>query len=325
MDNVVHPEGKIKLLDGSLIDGYPIGENTAITGNTDEERKLFLNNAFFLLSRANRILSDSRMFLAPIDFGSGLAYSGYFAKPTLGVYIEWWQSCQNAVQDEGEEMKLVYRLAGSPLSGMNQCGCVDMYCKTHAVSLNNFFHTWKPFVEILARYKECKLKYQHYTIQQVIDILRNDESSPAEDELFVEKMKYKVLETKKRALQSRLTSLTEDYRELKKKYHYALIRLHLAEMTNFYEEYKWRRKNTEEELHVLSTKKGVYKIQVEHEQISNREAQKLFSEIKKQRKELKDGLKDFVSESLTRIIPEEQIPMPTVLEFFWDKGQGTNN
>ncbi len=321
INTVVHPEGKIKLLDGSLIDGYPMEENTPIAGDTDEERQLFLNNAFFLLSRAKQILSDSRMFLAPIDFKSGLMYSGYFARPTLGVYIEWWQSCSYAVKNDGEDIRLVYRLAGSPLSGMNKCGCVDMYCKTHAVSLDDFFRAWKPFVDILARYKESKKKYQHYTLRQVINILRNGDSSPTEDELFVEQMRNRVLQTKTRILQNRLTSLEEDYRETKRKYHYALIRLNLTEMMDFYKEYKWRRKTTEEELNVLSTKKGVYKIQVEHGQISGREAQQLFSETKRQRKELRDGLNDFVSESLRRIIPEEEIPMPTVLDFFWDYKQ----
>ncbi len=325
MDKVVHPDGKIKLLDGSLIDGYPIKENLPIAGDSDEERLLFLNNAFFLLSRANRIFSDSRMFLAPIDFGSGLAYSGYFEKPTLGVYIEWWLSCSNAVQNDGEDMKLVYRLAGSPLSGMNKCGCVDMNCQTHALCIHNFFHAWKPFVEILSRYKDCKRKYQHYTIQQVIDILRSDENSRVEDELFVERLKGRVLETKKRTLRSRLTSLEEDYCELKQKYHYALIRLHLSEITDFYKEYKRRYANIEEELKALSVRRSIYKREVQERNISAKEAQWVFCNFKKQKAELKDRLKNFVNESLMRIIPEEQVSIYTVLDFFWDYKQDTNN
>ncbi len=325
IDNVVHPEGKIKLLDGTLIEGYPIGGNTPIAGNTDEERELFLNNAFFLLSRAKRILSDSRMFLAPIDFGSGLAYSGYFAKPTLGIYIEWWQSCAYAVQNDGEDMKLVYRLAGSPLSGMNHCSCVDMMCKSHTVTLSDFSRAWLPFARISSRYKDCKQKYQHYTIQQVIDILRSDESSRVEDELFMERLKGRVLETKKRTLRSRLTSIEEDYRELKEKYHHALIRLHLSEMTDFYKEYKRRYANMAEELKALSVKRSIYKREVQERNISAKEAQWVFCDFKKQKAGLKDGLKNFVNESLMRIIPEEQVSIHTVLDFFWDYKQETNN
>ena len=101
-----HPEGKIQLIDGRVLDCYPLeqpqyevnnqlsldttgvylslkrpnNDKTVIDNRDDEEKeleKLFLDNAFVFLENREKILSDSRMFLCPLPFSrSGLAYSG---------------------------------------------------------------------------------------------------------------------------------------------------------------------------------------------------------------------------------------------------------
>ena len=86
-----HPEGKIQLLDGRVLDCYPLEQpqdevdnqlsldttgvylslkrpnkaNTVEDDRDDDEKeleKLFLDNAFVFLENRERILSDSRMF-----------------------------------------------------------------------------------------------------------------------------------------------------------------------------------------------------------------------------------------------------------------------
>ena len=143
----------------------------------EEERNVFLPNAFFLLQHADRVLSDSRMFLAPIPVQSGIAYSGTsgFRNPTLGIYIEWWQNCpESHWHDKDGNPTLVYHLAGSPLTGGNQCAMTDEAGTFISVKLPKFLPLWTSFMHINTRYTEAKELCECYSLQQVIDILKSE-------------------------------------------------------------------------------------------------------------------------------------------------------
>ena len=143
----------------------------------EEERKVFLPNAFFLLQHADRILSDSRMFLAPIPVQSGIAYTGTsgFRNPTLGIYIEWWHNCpESHWHDKDGTPTLVYHLAGSPLTGGNICAMTDEAGTFISVKLPKFKPLWTSFMHINTRYTEAKELCECYSLQQVIDILKSE-------------------------------------------------------------------------------------------------------------------------------------------------------
>ena len=87
-----HTEPAITLLDGRTLACYPKA-GTAMSSLPDNGGKnFFTDHALFFFDHREQILSDSRMFLAPVPIASGLAYVGScgFQHPTLGVYIEWW-------------------------------------------------------------------------------------------------------------------------------------------------------------------------------------------------------------------------------------------
>lgn len=115
---ILHPEGKILLMNGNILECYQktevpddikpdAGLEIDTTGEylqiwnmpvraprkTGEEpwKRLFYKEAFFLYEHRDRILSDSRMFLTPLPFQNNLAYSGTsgLGDATLGVYLEW--------------------------------------------------------------------------------------------------------------------------------------------------------------------------------------------------------------------------------------------
>lgn len=137
-------------------------------------RRLFADNAFLLLQNRERILQDSRMFLAPVAVESGLAYTGTsgFRNPTVGVYLEWWGLCEGALRrDENGVRSLVYRLAGSPLSGVNRCTAIREDGKEETVSLRPFSDYWRSFMKINQRYSEAKSWYRAFTLQQVIEMV----------------------------------------------------------------------------------------------------------------------------------------------------------
>ena len=174
-----HPEGKICLLSGFELTCYEKqGVASPHMSKEEEQRQclLFTSNAFRLLAHRERILSDSRMFLCPVAVSSGLMYSGHsgFLAPTLGIYLEWWQECPGTMTLKGGVRSLVYRLAGSPLSGANWCKSVDENGVIHEAKLTPFANYWRPLMGINTRYNAAKQRYGAYSLAQVLEILNRE-------------------------------------------------------------------------------------------------------------------------------------------------------
>lgn len=199
------PSDKIVLLDGRELIAYPcvwrepsiadrrvptieevlegfspddeLAAKAAAKEHAKAQQRLFIENAFFLYEHREQILSDSRMFLSPVAVESGLAYTGTsgFRNPTLGVYIEWWMNCKGALRvDDDGVRNLVYYLAGSPLSGANSCAAVREDGKSEKVVLKPFSEYWRSFMHINKRYDNAKSYYEAYSLQQVIDLLKEE-------------------------------------------------------------------------------------------------------------------------------------------------------
>ena len=171
----------IILMDGSVIEGFPKEDLDNIDANTipREKRqrwhKLFCNHIQLFLDNADRILSDSRMFLAPVKILNGIGYIGSsgFKNATLGVYIEFWLRRYEASHDvDGNP---IWYIGGSPLSGKNLCEAVTPEGKSiHARLRGRFIDTWPVFQEINSRYTDAKARFRAYTLQQVINILSDE-------------------------------------------------------------------------------------------------------------------------------------------------------
>ena len=204
--DICHPDGKIILLNGNILDCYPkegqprTGNETSDTaeptltalslkkngpkadaedggyGLGDGWRSLFLREAFFLHDHRDAVYADSRMFLAPVPLGNNLSYTGSagLGNATLGVYLEWWDACEKSVIKDGNGIRaLTYLLAGSPLSGRNSCSVVTRDGKTETVEFSGpFSDLWGPFTAINRRYSEAKQRYRAYTLQETIELLR---------------------------------------------------------------------------------------------------------------------------------------------------------
>jgi hypothetical protein len=177
--DVRHPEGKILLKNGNVLDCY-VKEDRPVVIEPDNEswEELFLKEAFFLYEHRDAIYADSRMFLTPLPFGNNLAYAGTsgLRNATLGVYLEWWDNCERAIlKDKGEVTALTYFIAGSPLSGSNRCSVVDRKGKswTH-IFRSPFSDLWSTFMKVNGRYTEAKQRYQAYTLTETVARLRGE-------------------------------------------------------------------------------------------------------------------------------------------------------
>ena len=180
----------------------------------ERQKKLFTDNAFYLLAHQERIMRDSRMFLAPVAVQNGLAYTGTsgFNAPTLGIYLEWWNECSMALRvDKENRRSLVFHLAGSPLSGANHCAEVYEDGRTESVQVSSFISHWRPFAAINTRYDEAKHIYQAYTLEQVLDILHaeDDESWDYSSVIKERFMQAEINELKKKV--ERLTKESEKW------------------------------------------------------------------------------------------------------------------
>ena len=141
----------------------------------EAKKKLFLENAFLFFDNRERILDDSKMYFASVPIQSGLAYTGTsgFRNPTLGIYLEFWMSCPQAAWIDGNGRKyLVYRIAGSPLSGSNRCGIVYEDGTTKDVQLPDFRDLWRSFIDINKSHDAEKLTSESYSLQMVVGLLK---------------------------------------------------------------------------------------------------------------------------------------------------------
>jgi hypothetical protein len=197
-------EHYIELIDGTHIDAFPkavqpetikedklaldttgeylqIGRRKRKSKRTTERDtiaqqrgKLLCRNLHRLIAESDKILADSRMFLAPVPIQNGLAYTGTsgFHNPTLGIYIEWWKhhKCAWVIDESGEQQPLVY-IAGSPLSGANKCAYIGAEGKSYGVSVTKFAPVWQSFMAVNSRYTEAKQRYEAYTIEEVVEKL----------------------------------------------------------------------------------------------------------------------------------------------------------
>ena len=140
-------------------------------------KELFFKEAFFLYEHREAIYSDERMFCTPLPFDNNLAYSGNYGldNATLGVYLEWWDSCERVVLKERDEVvELTYFIAGSPLSGINTCAVVDRDGKPrrHSFIEKHFSEIWRSFEEINSRYEVEKQSHPAFTLEETIAKVR---------------------------------------------------------------------------------------------------------------------------------------------------------
>lgn len=331
-DDSQHPQGGIILMDGRKLECYPKEtpiENFTLdevrldtTGQylfmrnklrqpepTDEEkeqlRKLFIDNAFYLLAHSERILNDSRMFLTPVAVQSGLAYTGTggFRNPTVGVYIEWWMNCAGAMRTNNDgERSLVYRLAGSPLSGSNNCSEVLENSESRKVVINSFISCWSSFIKINTRYTEAKHNYQSYSLQQLLDILHNEDN---EDSSYSHNIDIAFMQHDIISLNNRVEELNQRSQNLYKKYANTLMRLYDEKVREYYNKYEILKANSHIEIAKLKEQKRNLKASLKSGNIDNVTYQRSLMPLNKRIRDIEYELSTYRYEHLRDTFPGE--------------------
>ena len=330
------PEGKIILTDGRMLDCYPFIEQKPEKIETDplqldttgqyliigrrkptpvpkpsatveEQRQIFISNAFYLWAHKERILSDSRMFLCPVAIQNGIAYTGTsgFRKPTLGVYLEWWGFVEEAMRTDKKGCRsLVYQLAGSPLSGRNSCGAIREDGKIEAVSLSPFSRHWVPFMHLNQRYTEAKQLYQAYTLQEVLDILhQEDDNTQADFSVMIDVL---FMKREIERLNQRIEKIKEECDRWKDKYEDALTRYNAEAMRQVYADCEAFEANVTKEIDALKAQKKDLKANLKRGRIDNISYQRQLTPLKKRISDLFFQISRYQCEKVRDTFPNEK-------------------
>ena len=305
------PDGKIILLDGRVVDCYPRTENEQ-PPYTDKERKeedkeRFIKNAFFFLAHKERILTDSRMFLCPVPIMGILAISGTseFNYPTLGIYLQWWETCADAMRTNKKGRRsLVYYMAGSPLSGCNHSAEVYENGETKIVQLCPFIDHWSPFAHINKMYKNTKQKYQAYSLQQVLDILDHEEEG---DHDYAHAINEQMQAREISALNELLHNLMIRKEELEQRNKELEKALFDERVLHFYDRYKDLERRIFSEVEQLLQQKRDLKMALRRGDYNNQTYERLVNAITKRIGEAEQELTEFKEGEILKAFPEQTV------------------
>lgn len=189
--------------------------------------QIFRENAWFLYENADRIMSESRMFLSPVEVGNHLAYFGTsgFRNSTIGTYIEWWlHFSENSIDKNGN---LIWYMAGSPLSGANACSSVNTQGESVKMADGKSFSSvWRSFIDVNRLYSEMAQRCESYSLEETLIKLKGKDYGNYLKDLRQECIDYATVynnkpnwpqdgtELKKKVKASRKTQMQIKWREI---------------------------------------------------------------------------------------------------------------
>lgn len=252
--------------------------------------QLFLTYFQTFYAHRERILSDSRMFLACIPMRNGLAYTGTsgFECPTLGVLIEWLLNVPEATeQDEQGRVWMVCGISGSPLSGSNRCTLVDGEGNTLCKQVSSFLSLWSNFMQINTRYDEAKTKYQHYTLEEVLAIF-NEEGL-----LTLDQKEITILHLNNQiaCLKKQLVNNEKYYKRREDRFHNALMKRHFVQMRDMVAELDQQLADNEKRLQQIYAIRADLRKQFKSGELLQHDFQTQMSPLNRERINLVDFLR----------------------------------
>ena len=312
--NTEQPQNSITLMNGAVLECYPkethqgdfvpdkmkldatgtylsIGNKPCkpqprTTVEMERQKKLFTDNAFYLLAHQERIMRDSRMFLAPVAVQNGLAYTGTsgFLAPTLGIYLEWWNECSIALRtDKDGNRSLVFHLAGSPLSGTNHCAEVFEDGRIEPIQVSSFISHWQPFVNINTQYDEAKHIYQAYTLEQVLEILHAEDGDGWD---YSSEIKERFMQSEINELKKKVERLTKESEKWYSMYKDTFMKYKDAEISEAFTTFQSFREECEAQINSIKIRKRALKAELKSGRMDNIAYQHTLTPLNKQIREL---------------------------------------
>lgn len=279
----------------------------------DSNFGLFLENAFFLIANRKHIMSNPKMYNTVIDANNGLAYSGNsgLKNTSLGCYLNWWTNCLQASDIDNENNKwLIARVAGSPLSGCNNCLAVSNDGKVKFIEHPHFKILWKTLMENNKMFNDTSLQQEAYTLQEVIDLLRQNSSYDEKDThiFFLERAYYRQ-KSEIEALNETRKRYYDKISQLKVEAKNTLLQPHMEEYTQLREMISYYTKK-------INTLKINLKIKLKAGQIDRHRYQRLHMYLCHRRDMLQERLKLFRSRIMSCVDGLEGVTFSEILTYY---------
>ncbi len=286
------------------IGNKPCKPQPKATEERERQKQFFTDNAFYLLAHSERIMRDSRMFLAPVAVQNGLAYTGTsgFLAPTLGIYLEWWNECSIALRtDEDGKRSLVFHLAGSPLSGANHCAEVYEDGKVEHIQVSLFINHWRPFTAINTRYDEAKHTYQAYTLEQVLEILHAEDGEGWD---YSAEINERFMQSEINELKKKVERLTKESNKWYSMYVDTYMKYKDAEISEAFSAFQSFRENTETQINSIKIRKRALKAELKKGSINNIVYQRTLTPLNKQIRDLEFNVSTKKYELINKYLSE---------------------
>ena len=206
---------------------------------TEEEALNFARHIPLFLANSERILSDSRMFLAPVPVLCGLACteSSDFQDSALGVYIEWWKYTTASFCFKEKMSGAIWYLTGSPMTGSNQCGICDETGQIHYGRSDHFLRALSSFMFIDRRYREAKQRFEAYSLETVIDALESEKTDKSDITADLLNYRIQILTTECADFQYQLDRFEVGHCLLDQKFFFSICDRHRSEILDFLKKY----------------------------------------------------------------------------------------
>lgn len=137
-------------------------------------QRFLTQNVYRLMAAREQILAEERLAMTIVDVGCNLAYTGAsgLRDATIGTWLTWWGECErsHAEIDDGRRLPIIY-FAGSPLSGSNQCVCVDSEGKSYSVCVCSFSSVWHSFMDINKQRAPQDYCGERATFEEIVELL----------------------------------------------------------------------------------------------------------------------------------------------------------
>ena len=142
-----------------------------------ESYSLMSKFAYLFWEGREVIKGDARMYNSPVFIPTPFC-NGY---PTLGSYIEWWETGEWSHFEKNGGLCLVYSFYGSPLSGTCYSSCSDIEARKQTFKTGEMLSHLKEFASARKKAEERypESEYPPYSLSQVVTLLGYDESTVA--------------------------------------------------------------------------------------------------------------------------------------------------
>lgn len=292
-------------------------ELVAVNAEYRRSKECFLQNAFFFLDNAERILSDTRLANARVSVSNGLAYMGAFPTANLGTYIDWWKNSglDEILYDKEGHKALTWCISGSPLSGMNSCMCVYPDGTTTKVSHGSFNKMWKTFREAINRHHYDEDLVDYFTIEEVAEILKRN--AVTEEQIL--RARLAVQQRANLRLRRSLDNLFANFQDISNRYDKITFKYHKDDLSSFHKEFIQLTSETEKELQIISEIVCASRKAFRDGSKSKEEHNQLMREINQHRSNLKDKLRKYKDDNIARLTANGELTKELIESYLQNK------